>query len=723
MKTEHRALIIGGALATQSQLGGYRRGAGKVGHLKVLVTGGAGFIGSHVVERLLGEGHEVRVIDNLSTGRRSNLAAVANEIELAAGDIRELSELTVAARGCNAVIHLAAVPSVPRSIADPIATHTANANGTLNVLIAARDAGAGRVVFASSSSIYGSGPELPKRESLRPLPISPYAVSKLAAENYCRSFYEVFGLETVALRYFNVFGPRQDPRSEYAAVIPKFIWAFRLGEPPVIFGDGEQSRDFTYVENAVEANMLALDAERVGGRVYNIACGERITLNRLASILRDQTGAEVLPLSGPPRPGEVRHSVADIELARNELGYEPRVALEEGLLRTVACSREEPRDVGRPTTPGSLQRAPAKLVPTASSNGHRTAGSSGRRDRRRYLITGGAGFIGSHLAEGLLDGGGCERLVLLDDFSTGRAGHVSHLTSERVDLVRGSVKDAGLVDELMREADVCIHLASPVGVERVVNHPLDTLTSGVEGSNVVIRAAANHDVRLLFSSTSEVYGKRSNGALAEQDDLILGPPSKSRWTYAIAKSYGEALIAGAHDRDGLDGIVVRLFNTVGPRQTGRYGMVLPRFVDQALRGEDLTVYGPGTQTRCFTHVKDTVAAIRALCECGPASGQTFNVGSSTPVTIIELARWVIERTGSSSLITLVPYDEAYGEGFEELGRRRPDTTALRGLTGWQPRYTIEDAIDDVIAYERARLQVTDETRQIEPARQTAVDVS
>ena len=189
----------------------------------------------------------------------------------------------------DAVIHLAAVPSVPRSIADPVATHTANANGTLNVLIAARDAGVGRVVFASSSSIYGSGPELPKRESLRPLPISPYAVSKLAAENYCRSFYEVFGLETVALRYFNVFGPRQDPRSEYAAVIPKFIWAFRRGEASVIFGDGEQSRDFTYVENVVEANMLALDAERVGGRVYNIACGERITLNRLAS--------------DPPRPG------------------------------------------------------------------------------------------------------------------------------------------------------------------------------------------------------------------------------------------------------------------------------------------------------------------------------------------------------------------------------------------------------------------------------------
>jgi UDP-glucose 4-epimerase len=690
--------------------------------LKVLVTGGAGFIGSHVVERLLRVGHEVRVLDNLSTGRRANLAAVANDIELAAGDIRELNELTVAARGCSAVIHLAAVPSVPRSIADPVATHTANANGTLNVLIAARDAGASRVVFASSSSIYGSGPELPKRESLQPLPISPYAVSKLAAENYCRSFYEVFGLETVALRYFNVFGPRQDPRSQYAAVIPKFIWAFRHGEPPVIFGDGEQSRDFTYVDNVVAANLLALDAERVGGRVYNIACGDRITLNRLAAALRKQTGADVLPVTGPARPGEVRHSVADIELARDELGYQPIVALEEGLRRTVEYTREESRDESRPHTLRSVHRAPAKPVRSAVSNGHRTARTKGRRARRRYLITGGAGFIGSHLAEALRQEGRCESLVLLDDLSTGKAEHISALAGGQADLVQGSVKDPGLVDELMTEADVCVHLASPVGVERVVNDPLETLTSGVEGSNVVIRAAARRDVRLVFSSTSEVYGKRSNGALAEQDDLILGPPSKSRWTYAIAKSYGEALIAGSHDRDGLDGIVARLFNTVGPRQTGRYGMVLPRFVAQALRGEDLTVYGSGAQTRCFTHVHDTVAAILALCDCDQANGRTFNIGSSTPVTIIELARLVIERANSSSGIVLVPYEEAYGDGFEELGRRRPDTTALRRLTGWQPRYTIEDAIDDVIAYERPRVQARDEATEIQQVRRATVDV-
>jgi UDP-glucose 4-epimerase len=338
------------------------------------------------------------------------------------------------------------------------------------------------------------------------------------------------------------------------------------------------------------------------------------------------------------------------------------------------------------------------------------------------LITGGAGFIGSHLAEALRQEGRCESLVLLDDLSTGKAEHISALAGGQADLVQGSVKDPGLVDELMTEADVCVHLASPVGVERVVNDPLETLTSGVEGSNVVIRAAARRDVRLVFSSTSEVYGKRSNGALAEQDDLILGPPSKSRWTYAIAKSYGEALIAGSHDRDGLDGIVARLFNTVGPRQTGRYGMVLPRFVAQALRGEDLTVYGSGAQTRCFTHVHDTVAAILALCDCDQANGRTFNIGSSTPVTIIELARLVIERANSSSGIVLVPYEEAYGDGFEELGRRRPDTTALRHLTGWQPRYTIEDAIDDVIAYERPRVQAGDGTTEIQPARRATADV-
>jgi UDP-glucose 4-epimerase len=212
-----------------------------------------------------------------------------------------------------------------------------------------------------------------------------------------------------------------------------------------------------------------------------------------------------------------------------------------------------------------------------------------------------------------------------------------------------------------------------------------------------MHSAAAHDVRVLFSSTSEVYGKRTGAALTEDSDLVLGSPSKGRWTYAIAKSFGEALVHGYHRQHGVEATIVRLFNAVGPRQTGTYGMVLPRFVRQALRGHDLTVYGTGAQTRCFTHVRDTVSALLALSENDEAIGKGFNVGTSTPVAIVELARRVIERTGSRSRIVLVPYEQAYGEGFEELGRRMPDTTALRNLTGWQPRYTVDDAVDDLIA--------------------------
>jgi UDP-N-acetylglucosamine/UDP-N-acetyl-alpha-D-glucosaminouronate 4-epimerase len=671
--------------------------------VRVLVTGGAGFIGSHVTRRLLALGTEVRVLDNLSTGRRSNLDSVSREIELIKGDLCDLSSVSSAMRGCDAVVHLGAVPSVPRSIADPGTTHVANATGTLNVLLAARDAGAGRVVFASSSSIYGAAAELPKRESLRPLPISPYAVSKLAAESYCRSFFEVYGLETIALRYFNVFGPRQDPQSEYAAVIPKFIWSFRNGEPPVIFGDGEQSRDFTYVDNVVDANIAALETPGVGGRVYNIACGQRITLNELAGSLRTVIGAEVEPVHGPARAGDVRHSVADITLAREELGYDPTVELHEGLRRTVAyfLEDEERSAHERPHALRPIHRVERRSESLA--RGSRLAPMHARGRRRRYLVTGGAGFIGSHLIEGLLDRDKAEQVTILDDLSTGRLENVQHLIDEDdVRFIEGSVTDATLVDELMAEADVCVHLASAVGVQMIVNEPLDTLMRSVRGSNVVMHAASCHGTRVLFSSTSEVYGKHTNGALTEQDDLIFGSPSKGRWTYAIAKTFGEALIAGYHGRRGVDATVVRLFNTVGPRQTGQYGMVLPRFVRQALGGEDLTVYGSGAQTRCFTHVRDTVAALMLLAESDRAEGKTFNIGSSTPIAIVELARRVIERTQSDSSIVLVPYEEAYGDGFEELGSRRPDTTALRNLTGWQPCWTVEDAIDDVIEYERAR---------------------
>jgi UDP-glucose 4-epimerase len=312
--------------------------------MKVLVTGGAGFIGSHIVRRLLDLDHEVVVLDDFSTGRRSNLDAVASDIELIEGDVAELEQVEQAVAGCDAVYHEAALPSVPRSIADPLASHAANATGTLNVLVAARDAGARRVIIASSSSVYGSMPELPKRESMPTLPMSPYAVSKLAAESYCRTWFDLYGTETVALRYFNVFGPRQDPLSAYAAVVPRFIAAYKAGEPPVIFGDGEQSRDFTYIDNVVDANLAALTSADAPGRVYNIACNDRITLNQLATELGEIMGAAVKPVHAAPRPGEVRHSQAAIDQAQADLGYEPRISLREGLKRTVAAfelDREE----------------------------------------------------------------------------------------------------------------------------------------------------------------------------------------------------------------------------------------------------------------------------------------------------------------------------------------------------------------------------------------------
>jgi UDP-glucose 4-epimerase len=654
-------------------------------------------------------GRDVRVLDNLSTGHIENLSSVLDEIEFVEGDVRDVSAVHAAMQGCDAVVHLAAVPSVPRSIADPLTSHEANASGTLNVLMAARDAGAERVVLASSSSIYGSNPELPKRESLTPLPISPYAVSKLAAESYARSFFEVYELETVALRYFNVFGPRQDPNSEYAAVIPKFIWALSNGEPPVIFGDGEQSRDFTYVENVVDANMAALEVAGIGGRIYNIACGRQITLNALVQSLREELDSPVGAVHGPDRVGEVRHSVADVSLARQELGYEPAVGLAEGLRRTVkffaseeAARGNEMRPALRPVRQSPAPAVAARTVVPASQLERRRAGRDDR-DGRKYLITGGAGFIGSHLSEGLIGSGRAREIVILDDLSTGRVDNIEHLLGDSpVQFIEGSVTNAELVDELMGDIDVCIHLASAVGVQMIVNEPLDTLMRSVRGSNVIMHAASRHDVRVLFSSTSEVYGKHTNGALTEQDDLIFGSPSKGRWTYAIAKTFGEALIHGYHGRRDVDARVVRLFNTVGPRQTGQYGMVLPRFVRQAMRGEDLSVYGTGAQTRCFTHVRDTVAGLMLLADNEEAKGKTFNIGSATPIAVIELARRVIERTESDSGIVLVPYDEAYGDGFEELGTRRPDTTALRNLTGWQTLCTVDDAIDDVIDYERGR---------------------
>ena len=307
---------------------------------KALVTGGGGFIGSQLVERLLRDDVEVRVLDNFATGDRENLADVLDEIELVEGDIQSYERVHNSIRGCELVFHQAALPSVPRSIQDPLTSTAVNVTGTLNVLLAARDEDVRRVVYASSSSVYGANRELPADEDMRPVPIAPYAVSKLAAEGYCRAFSQVYGLETVALRYFNVFGPRQDPLSQYAAVIPKFISSFLDGEAPVVYGDGEQSRDFTYIDNAIEATALAARAEGVTGQTFNIACGTRTTLNDLLEELRSLTGKEIDPVYSDPRPGDVRHSLADISRAREALGYEPTVDVRTGLGRTLESSRE-----------------------------------------------------------------------------------------------------------------------------------------------------------------------------------------------------------------------------------------------------------------------------------------------------------------------------------------------------------------------------------------------
>jgi UDP-glucose 4-epimerase len=318
-----------------------------------------------------------------------------------------------------------------------------------------------------------------------------------------------------------------------------------------------------------------------------------------------------------------------------------------------------------------------------------------------HLITGGAGFIGSHLADALVARG--DRVVILDDLSTGRRQNIEHLVDDGrspVELIDGSTSDSGLIDELMRSVDSCFHLASAVGVELVVDRPLDSLLRNVRGCDNVMGAAARHDVPLLFTSTSEVYGKNSEGALVEISDRLLGPSQVSRWGYANSKAFGEMLAFGYQREHGAEMVIVRLFNTVGPRQTGMYGMVVPRFVSQALTGEDLTVFGDGRQSRCFAHVADSVEAILLLAETDAAVGNVYNVGSPTEVTILELAQEVIERTESSSEIVFVPYEEAYGEGFEELGRRQPDTTALELATDWTQRFTIEQAIDDVIDYQR-----------------------
>jgi len=303
---------------------------------KYLVTGGAGFIGSNIVEKLLKAGESVRVVDNFSTGSKKNIEEFLGNpnFELIEGDLANLDTAKKAVFEIDFILHEAAVPSVPRSIEDPIRTNNANITATLNLLISARDAKIKKFVFASSSSIYGDNPDLPKKEDFPPRPISPYALQKYAGERYCQIFWRIYGLPTICLRYFNVFGPKQNPNSQYAAVIPKFIFNFLNNEKPVIFGTGEQSRDFTYVDNVVAANLLAANSEKENGEVFNIACQDRTSLNQLVGFLSETTGKNIKADYQDQRQGDVLHSLADISKIREVLGYSPKVMFKEGLIKT-----------------------------------------------------------------------------------------------------------------------------------------------------------------------------------------------------------------------------------------------------------------------------------------------------------------------------------------------------------------------------------------------------
>jgi UDP-glucose 4-epimerase len=310
---------------------------------KYLVTGIAGFIGSSIARELLDRGEPVRGLDDFSTGKWENIAEIENEIDFRGVSLLDKDGIASACQGIDYILHQAALPSVPKSVAEPELTHAVNVNGTLNLLLAARDAGVKRVVYAASSSAYGNSETLPKHEGMVPHPISPYAVQKLTGEHYMQAFAEVYGVETVSLRYFNIFGPRQDANSQYSAVLARFITQMQKGEPPTIFGDGEQSRDFTFVANAVQANLkaCAAAAAEVSGKVFNIATGRRFTLNETFQILRQIIGFSGAARYAEPRAGDVKHSLADISLAQQHLGYSPSIGFEEGLRQTVAWYRQQ----------------------------------------------------------------------------------------------------------------------------------------------------------------------------------------------------------------------------------------------------------------------------------------------------------------------------------------------------------------------------------------------
>jgi len=324
----------------------------------------------------------------------------------------------------------------------------------------------------------------------------------------------------------------------------------------------------------------------------------------------------------------------------------------------------------------------------------------------RYLVTGGSGFIGSHLCEALLERG--DEVTVLDDLSTGSARNLAHLSAQpRLSVEVGSVLDHALVTRLAARADVVVHLAAAVGVRLIIDRPLTSLITNIRGTEIVLDAAAASGAKTLVTSTSEIYGKNANGPLAEDSDRVLGSPFKSRWSYSTAKAVDE-ILAHAYWRDrGLPTVVVRLFNCVGPRQTGDYGMVVPRFVRAALAGEPLAVYGDGAQRRSFCHVLDTVAGLIALLDHPDAVGEVFNVGAENELSIEELARAIIAVTGSPSTIERIPYDVAYEEGFEDMFRRVPDISKIAGLTGWHPTRGIEQILADVVAFERSAALVGD----------------
>ena len=321
----------------------------------------------------------------------------------------------------------------------------------------------------------------------------------------------------------------------------------------------------------------------------------------------------------------------------------------------------------------------------------------------RYLVTGGAGFIGSHLTEALVRRG--DSVTVLDDLSTGNERNLEGLSRSRdVEVLRGSVQDQTLTERAVASAEAVVHLAATVGVELVVRDPLAALKNNVLGTEAVLEACARRGVKAFVSSSSEIYGKNTSARLSEDADRIMGPATKARWAYATSKAVDEILAYGYHRQRGTPTIVARLFNCSGPRQTGAYGMVVPRFVRQALAGDDLTVFGPGTQTRCFCHVQDTVSAIIALLDEPRAVGGVFNIGGAHEISIVSLAQRVIELTGSTSSIRRMSYEEAYEPGFEDMTRRVPDTSRIRKLIGWEPKHSIDDIIIGVIDHERSHFE-------------------